>query len=350
MSRVFISSVVRNFEEYRDSARRAVELLGLQPVMSESFGARAHSSEVACISEVQGSDVYVLILGRAYGFVPEGDDVSVTHSEYRAARASNRPILVFIQDVDMDDAQRVFRNEVEDYRTGAFRVVFSNPEELKDAIVQALSVWQRSAEALPADAFEARVDDTLEQLSENRRNGYEPRVAFTFLPQPASSIDVAAVERDLDKYFGKLVDGGFATLRDGYESVGHHRWAGLRSGNTLYALFDDGLQVLVMTPARNGCDSLGYFISPEALRHAASRCFDLLPISAGYFSLRMMVMDMAFVAEHPGGNSLQMGGLGRDNDYRATQFFNPFSRTAFEDWLDATMNAIERRYAYPPRF
>ena len=40
-ARVFISSVMRDFEAEREAARAAVESLRLQPVMAEDFGARS---------------------------------------------------------------------------------------------------------------------------------------------------------------------------------------------------------------------------------------------------------------------------------------------------------------------
>ena len=37
MKKVFISSVISNFEEYRLAAKRAVEIMGDRSVMSEDF-------------------------------------------------------------------------------------------------------------------------------------------------------------------------------------------------------------------------------------------------------------------------------------------------------------------------
>lgn len=57
MRKVFVSSIITDFEEYRTAVRRAVEIMGDRPVMSEDFGARPYSPEKACITEVE-PDVY----------------------------------------------------------------------------------------------------------------------------------------------------------------------------------------------------------------------------------------------------------------------------------------------------
>jgi hypothetical protein len=102
--KVFISSVVRNFEVYRAAARRAVGLLQHQAIMCEDFGARPDSSEVACMTEVDQADVVVVILGADFGFkTPTGE--SVTQQEFRRARAGGKRVLAFLQDVPVEGHQ-----------------------------------------------------------------------------------------------------------------------------------------------------------------------------------------------------------------------------------------------------
>ncbi|RJQ18907.1 MAG: DUF4062 domain-containing protein [Nitrospiraceae bacterium] len=69
MQKVFISSVITDFEEYRKAAGKAVEIMGDRPVMSEDFGARPYSPEKVCVTEVETSDIYLVLLGEKYGFV-----------------------------------------------------------------------------------------------------------------------------------------------------------------------------------------------------------------------------------------------------------------------------------------
>ena len=135
MRRVFISSVISGFEEYRNAARKAVEIMGDKPIMSEGFEARPYSSDVSCISEVESSDVYVLIMGADYGYLTlEG--ISVTHKKYLVARKLDKPILAFIQDCEKEETQVSFQKEVEDYQAGLFRAKFSDPNDLKDEFIK----------------------------------------------------------------------------------------------------------------------------------------------------------------------------------------------------------------------
>ncbi len=93
MKKVFISSVINGYEQYRSAAKRAVEIMDDRPIMSEAFGARPYSSDVACVTEVEQSDVYLLVMGSDYGYITD-DGISVTHIEFRAAKTANRPILM----------------------------------------------------------------------------------------------------------------------------------------------------------------------------------------------------------------------------------------------------------------
>lgn len=351
VSNVFISSVVGGFEEYRAAAGKAVGMLGHQPVMSEAFGARTYSSDIACITEVKNCDVYILILGATYGYVPEGDDVSVTHAEYRAAMEASRPILVFVQDVKMEQAQHAFKQEVEGYYTGQFRESFSTPEELKDGIVQALSLWQRSNDAIPAERFGELFDEALLECGDaSTRNSYEPKVIFGFLPQPFVPEDLSAIEGDLDQFFARLCTGGFGQLRDGYRACSGQEWSGLTSGTLQYVVFENGLRLLGTSLTRDGASTLGYFLSPDTLRSASRAFLNLLPTGSGFLVIRLNQMDQAFISENPGGNSIQMRGFfGGEDGFSASNYFNPLSEGAFEIWLDRTMNSIQRRYGYPPR-
>ena len=97
MKKVFLSSVVNGFTAYREAAKKGVTLTLNHPVMCEDFGARHYNSETTCISEVQNCDIYILILGEKYGWIPPYGTVSVTHREYLTARETNKKILVFTE-------------------------------------------------------------------------------------------------------------------------------------------------------------------------------------------------------------------------------------------------------------
>jgi len=95
LSKVFVSSMVRGVEAFRDAAKQAITLMDYTPLMCELFAARPYSSEKACVHEVEQCDVYLLILGSAYGYeTPEG--ISVTQAEFETAKTTGKSILAFI--------------------------------------------------------------------------------------------------------------------------------------------------------------------------------------------------------------------------------------------------------------
>lgn len=153
--RVFISSVMDGYVEQRAAARAAVELLGLHPVMAESFGARPYSPQRACLEGVQESDVVVLLLGRRYGFIAQSGK-SVTEEEFACARERGIPILVFLENVTREPEQEGFVRRISSYEEGFHRVTFSTPAELKDQVIKALSASLNGAKTI--DEAGARVE------------------------------------------------------------------------------------------------------------------------------------------------------------------------------------------------
>jgi Domain of unknown function (DUF4062) len=135
--KVFISSVIRGLETYREAASRAARALRHEVKRAEDFSASAATPQQACLAGVRWADAVILILGSRYGDrQPSGS--SPTHEEYREAR-ERCPVLVFIQrDVNLESEQEVFVRDIQDWSTGHFTARFSNPDELRDEVTAAL--------------------------------------------------------------------------------------------------------------------------------------------------------------------------------------------------------------------
>lgn len=159
--RVFISSVMDGFAEQRAAVKAGVDLLGLRPVMAETFGARPYSSQQACLDGVGESDVVVLVLGRRYGFIARSGK-SVTEEEFDFARERGITVLVFLEEAEREAEQEAFVRRISSYEEGYHRVTFTTPDELKDQVIKALNA-QVGAGARPTlDAAGAKV--ALDQL------------------------------------------------------------------------------------------------------------------------------------------------------------------------------------------
>ncbi len=64
----------------------------------------------------------------------------------------SRPIIAFVQkNIDADDAQKKFINEVQDWQGGLFRSAFDDAESLKREVTLAIHEWQLSNVKGPLD-------------------------------------------------------------------------------------------------------------------------------------------------------------------------------------------------------
>ncbi len=136
--RVFVSSVVSGYQEYRNVAKCAILSLGHVPVLMEDSAALPDSPQRACLGEVERSDVVVLLMGARYGDAQESG-LSATHEEWVHARSIRRKVLVFVEKVsNREPEQQAFVDQVEDWVHGHFRKGFSSSLELSLKIVAAL--------------------------------------------------------------------------------------------------------------------------------------------------------------------------------------------------------------------
>lgn len=151
--KIFISSLITGMEEFRAATREAILQLGHEPVMAEDFGARPHSSQIACLDGIRQSGLVVLLLGVGYG-TKQTTGLSPTHEEYREAKG-NHSIIAFVQEGITPDAdQAEFIKEVQAWEGGLFRGSFSSPEKLKTSVTRAIHEWQISTAAGPLNPEE----------------------------------------------------------------------------------------------------------------------------------------------------------------------------------------------------
>lgn len=135
--KVFISSVIKDYEPYRAVVERAIRTLDHTPIRAEDFGATPDSPQRVCLAGVRGSDAVVLVMGERYGWKQESG-LSATHEEYREAK-EQRPILVFIQQgVTPEPDQTAFIQEVQSWNMGQFTENFHSPDDLYQGTIRAL--------------------------------------------------------------------------------------------------------------------------------------------------------------------------------------------------------------------
>jgi len=150
MSTVFLSSPITGLKECREAAFNAVLGLGHQCIRMEDFSAVPEQADDYCRRKIGESDIVCFLIGPLYGSRnPRG--ISYTRSEYETAVACGKPCLVLMTDADFKIAGSTHQNDADAEDQRAFREElresliikwFSNEEQVKLRVTQALAKWQ----------------------------------------------------------------------------------------------------------------------------------------------------------------------------------------------------------------
>lgn len=151
MAHVFISSTFQDLKEHREAVYVAVRRLGHESVAVEDWAATDQPPIERRLADLRTSDVAVFLVAWRYGYIPAGEQYSVTELEYRAARDVGIPCLVFLTSDDApwprryfdDDAVNItrFRRQLLEDRRVAF---FDTPEALALQVAASLHAWVAS--------------------------------------------------------------------------------------------------------------------------------------------------------------------------------------------------------------
>ncbi|NIV39089.1 MAG: DUF4062 domain-containing protein, partial [Anaerolineae bacterium] len=92
--RVFVSSTLRELAPERESARAAIESLGMTPVLFE-LSARPYPPRSIYRAYLEQSHIFVGLYWQRYGWVAPGMEISGLEDEYRLAES--RPKLIYFK-------------------------------------------------------------------------------------------------------------------------------------------------------------------------------------------------------------------------------------------------------------
>lgn len=173
-SRVFVSSVMRDFEVFRSAAREGILDAGMKPILIEDFPSMDMSSRTACLDLVRSCDVYLLVIGDRPGASPLGKPV--VEEEFEEARRRKLPRLMFLQNVARDVDTEALARRLGDYVSGRFRTTFDTPEDLRVAVRDAL----QGPFAMNIDTNDPNLIDTLLRTEEREST---PTLRLAFLPE-----------------------------------------------------------------------------------------------------------------------------------------------------------------------
>lgn len=148
--RVFVSSVMDEFDEERASARQAIASAGCEPVLIEDFPALQQSSRNACLDAVESCDAVVVIVGERGGWVTPSGKL-VVREEVEHARKNGIPVLAFVSSGTKNALAAEFVTFLSDYLTGNFRKAYASAQELKELVSQAVMFHFSGREASEVD-------------------------------------------------------------------------------------------------------------------------------------------------------------------------------------------------------
>ena len=180
--RIFVSSVMADYQEYREAARAGIRQAGCDTVLAEDFAAQDASSRNACIDGVQSADALVLLLGRT---VRMGSAIrSVRHRRgipRRQSAGTSRSLCSSRMAYRESQTSKDFVTKVEDYIHGHFRRSFQSPDDLRRLVKEA--VMERDLEAVPQHlaGAEGRIREALDRRPSDNQHSVWMKTAWTTL-------------------------------------------------------------------------------------------------------------------------------------------------------------------------
>jgi predicted ATPase len=122
-----VSSTLAELAEERAAVRRAIESLGLSPVMFE-LGARPHPPQELYRAYLAQSDIFVGLYWQSYGWVGPGMDISGLEDEFRLA--GSLPRLIYLKAPAPDRQPRLTEmiDELRSQGSDAYRTFHSTRE------------------------------------------------------------------------------------------------------------------------------------------------------------------------------------------------------------------------------
>ena len=165
--KIFISSVQSEFQQERSQIADYIRndaLLSLyfEPFLFEELPAQDISARNAFLSQVEDSEIYLLLIGQKYGY-QDAEGISPTEHEYDAATANHAYRIAFVKRAsDREKKEEIFKQKIDN---DVIRNEFNSYEELQSNVYAALVEYMTSHHILrqgPFDAsayFEAKIED-----------------------------------------------------------------------------------------------------------------------------------------------------------------------------------------------
>lgn len=145
--KVFVSSTVEDLKNERRVIKETLNELLFDTFLSEYESADVMTPSEVCLSQLKECDVFILIVGREYGYVPKADStfgspydgkISVTHGEFLTARELRKPVIVFVKNTPREPREERFLASLSDFLEGLSYTEFKTGNELREKLLEAI--------------------------------------------------------------------------------------------------------------------------------------------------------------------------------------------------------------------
>jgi hypothetical protein len=148
---VFISSTYRDLVDHRRAVIDVLLRLKLQPIAMEFFGADPDEPKRVCADEIQDCELFIGLYAHRYGFIPEGDEKSITEQEFDLARELGKLCFCYVVDEDHPWRPKMIEGEPGKSKLAAFKArleagllvrdTFTTPDNLALKVASRLGRW-----------------------------------------------------------------------------------------------------------------------------------------------------------------------------------------------------------------
>lgn len=130
---VFVSSTYLDLVDHRKAVKEQIARRKMIFSGMEHFGANpdSHPPASVIIDEVKKADVYIGIFGVRYGYIDQATGLSMTELEYREAKSSDKPMLLYV----IKETANVKVSDIEQDNTGREKLKELKEEILKNKVV-----------------------------------------------------------------------------------------------------------------------------------------------------------------------------------------------------------------------
>ena len=163
--KAFVSSTFKDLQHHRKVVIDQLEKLGFYIDPMEEWSAAGDNAMAVSTQRVKGCDLVILIVAHTCGYRPEGETLSITQMEYKAARDEGIPVLTYLLSedapwppkfVDRDPAAAQWRAELE--KDHVVQYFGESPESLD--IGRAIADWMRESQEVKAAKNQTAGDES----------------------------------------------------------------------------------------------------------------------------------------------------------------------------------------------